>query len=513
MNELLPSHTEKPLTELVPASLREGRRHLMALTIMFVVVALVALGMAYTWPKTYQASTTILVTEDNIIRQLMEGRAVATSVEDRAAIAREVVFSRRVMDEVMRIGGWMEDNPTRADRDRRASHLEGRTKIDSPQDNLIVITYWDSQPERAQRVTEAFANLFIAESKEAKRRESREAYEFIAEQVEEYHIKLVSAERDLKTFRDSSEDARPGSGVEVSIRVAELRRDIENWRLERMDMQSRMVALAAQMNELEAVADVDSYQALLRQRIARAQDELDTLILDLTPRHPDVVRLRYQISDLKAELAEASQRMARDGERLFEQSPLQLELESAMAAVRREMAGMDARIEAAEEMLQAEIERRRRVSGSELQLAELTRDHDVNQRIYEDLVDRLENARLSMRMDEVGQGPAFDIHEPATVPAHAEGLRFIHVAAGGLVAAAALPLGMLLLLVRLDPRIRSPQAVERATNLPVVATVPTYWTPRERKRLWTRIRLTVALVVLTLIAYGVAGWLRLVVGG
>src|SRR5699024_3702516 len=124
-----------------------------------------------------------------------------------------------------------------------------------------------------------------------------------------------------------------------------------------------------------------------------------------------------------------------------------------------------------------------------------------NKTIYEDLLNRLENARLSMRLDEMGRGLTFSIHEPAVEAARPSGPRFLHMAAGGLMAAIAMPLGLLLLLVRVDPRLRSPEAIERTTQLPLLGTVPRYLTPRERQRLKTRVVVAVLLVTITLTAY------------
>ncbi len=510
MNQLPGNQQPLPLIELLPASLREMQRRLAWMAMLFVAIALITLAIAFTWPKQYYASTTILVSEDNIIRQLMEGRAVATSVYDRAAIAREVVFSRKVMDQVLEAGGWLESDTDPAERDRMARGVESRTTIGSRRDNLILVEYWDTDPVRAKTVTASFADLFMAESAEAKRRESREAYEFIAAQVAQYHSRLIDAELSLKEFRDASEEARPGSGLEVSARVSELRRDLANWRMEQEDLRSRMLALQGQVGELGSDTHLDSYQDQLRLQIARLQSELDTQLLDLTPRHPDVIRTRHRLEALRGELASSAERIRRgeDVSRTLH-SPIHQELGSALAGVRREIAGQEARIQAGEALLAEELERGRRVADSDMELAELSRDHEVNQSIYADLLDRLENARLSMRLDETGHGLTFSIHEPAIEPARPSGLRFLHIAAGGLTAAFGIPLGLILLLVRLDPRVRSPQALERAADLPLLAAMPRYWTKSDRRHWWIRVRLAVLALLVTILAFGGAGWWRL----
>ena len=512
MNQLPGSQQPLPLIELIPASLREMQRRLIWMVMLFVTVALISLAVAFSWPKQYHASTSILVSEDNIIRQLMEGRAVATSVYDRAAIAREVVFSRKVMDQVLLEAGWSPGDLSQAERDRLARNIESRTTIGSPRENLILIEYSDADPVRARTVAASFAELFMAESSEAKRRESREAYEFIAAQVAQYHSRLIEAELRLKRFRDTSEDARPGSGPEVSARVAELRREVETWRMQQRDLRSRMVALQGQLGELDTDTQLDSYQNQLRQQIARLQNELDSQMLDLTPRHPNVIRSRHRIEALRDELSSSAERIRR-GEDISRtlHSPLHQELGSALAGVRREIAGQEARIRAGENLLADELQRGRQVADSDMELAELSRDHEVNQTIYADLLNRLENARLSMHMDETGHGLTFTLHEPAIEPTRPSGLRFLHIASGGLMAAIAMPLGLILLLVRIDPRVRSPEALERAADLPLLIAMPRYWSNSDRGAWWARVRMAALAVLLTMLAFVGAGWWRLAI--
>ena len=111
MNQLPNVAEPLPLTEYLPASVREGQRHFLKLVLLFAAIGLCALTVAVTWPKQYRSTTSILVSEENIIRQLMDGRAVPTSIYARAAIAQEVIFSRKVMDDVLELGGWLDDDP------------------------------------------------------------------------------------------------------------------------------------------------------------------------------------------------------------------------------------------------------------------------------------------------------------------------------------------------------------------------------------------------------------------
>ena len=503
-----------PLIELLPAAAREADRRLTLLLVLFVVIAMTALVVGYFWPKTYVASTSVLVNEDNIIQELMEGRAVPTSVHDRRLIAREVMFSRRVMDEVLQAGGLVNDATTRAEREQIARLVEERTVVSAPRENLLLIEYRDNDPQRAFAITARFSELLISESRAAKLQESLEAYEFIAEQVVEYQEKLGRAEAKLSAYRESSPEARPGSLGEVNIRISELRRNIESWNLELLELRSRKTSLEAQLASESSEAGIQSWESQLRRRIGERQDELDDLLMELTPRHPDVVRVRGQVEQLRAELAQTQDpedgtTPAADEDR-FATSALHADLVARLGGVERDISALESRIAAAGELLDEERERALIVTESETGLAELSRSYDVNKEIYQDLLRRQENARLSLSLDEQGRGLTFSVQEPPEVPARASGIRFLHLAGTGLAAAFAVPLGLTLALVRLDPRVRSAAAIERQSGLPVIGEVFAVHTAQDRRRRHWRMIAAIAVAVLVLAAYAGVGWIKLV---
>ena len=95
------------LLPVVPVLLAECRRHALPIAATFGAVALLALLVGlFLLPRNYVASTTILARESDIIQPLLEGRAVATGVTDRAGMARQVIFSRKVLEDILATGGW-----------------------------------------------------------------------------------------------------------------------------------------------------------------------------------------------------------------------------------------------------------------------------------------------------------------------------------------------------------------------------------------------------------------------
>lgn len=474
---------------LLPVLVEEGRRRRVALGLVFGVIALAALVAGVLWPKKYEASTTILVQESNIIAPLMQGAATPTANANRAGIARAVILSRKVMDQVLAGGGWMARHPSPVEVDNIIHGIKARTNVQFSRDNLLTISYYDSDPERTYEVTRLFGQLFISESLASKQRESREAFEFIDNQVEAYKRKLTSAEEKLKAYRENNADARPGSDAATAARINELRSQVENARMDLMEKRSQEASLVAQLSGESEVSGVQTAEGFYRAQLADLQAQLDKLLLTYTDDYPDVVRVRHQMQDLQQQMAQAGRRKtapAANGapapEANVQFNPLYQQLKSNLSALRGDIAATTARMNASQTMLDQEMERSRRIAGSENATAELTRDYDVNRDVYQDLLKRRENARVSMNLDAKQQGLTFIVQNPAIMPLTPTGLRFMHFGLAGIALGLALPLGLLFGIARFDPRVRSAEQLERLTGLPTLATVPYYATPQDRRR-------------------------------
>ncbi len=492
--------------EYVKLVLKEGRRRIVVLTGIFAAIALLTfvLGL-FVVGRNYQVSVTILAQESDIIQPLLEGRAVPTGVTDRAGMARQIIYSRKVLSQAVENGGWAAGGMTALQKDRLMEEIQGRTLVTSPRADLVQITYRDNDPERAYRVTELLGGLFISETLATKSRESREAYEFIEKQVQEYHRKLTDAENNLQEYRSRNADAQPGSATDVHSRISALRTQVEQTRMALLEQQSREASIASQLSGESAVTSVQTRETLYRTRLIELQAELDRLLLTFTDRHPDVLRVRHQMEDVQRQLAQERDRAASGqsatGSEDSQLNPLYQELRSQLAQTRREVAATRSRMGVAESLLQGELDRSRRIAASESVLAELTRDYEVNREIYQDLLRRRENARVSMGLDLENRGLTLRVQDPATMPLRPTGLRFMHIAAAGLLAAVAIPLGLLWLLVRFDPRVRSPQLIEAHSRYPLLATIPAYPSPRERRRQVVNLTVGTCVVVAVLLLY------------
>lgn len=515
---------ERPTTlALVPVAVKEFRRHLLPLAAIFAGIALLVLAWGLLRDPTYTSSTTILVEDKNILGPLMEGRTVANDDVNRAVIANQVVVSRRIMGDILRVGGWMDDNPTPLEQDSLIDQIAGRTKVEvtdrgrarvpDPGLSLIKITYSDSDPDRAYRVTKRYGELLIAETAAAKARESRNAFEFIDSQVRRYQQTMAAAGGKLKDYRVANPDARPGADADVDSRIGELRRAVDSAQMDLIDLRSQEGQLRAQLSRESEFGGV-SRSSQQRARMAELQAERDRLALTYTDAHPDVVRVEHQMRELQQQYAQGgSSRMAGTPSIIgttASLNPLYGQLRGSLAEVRRQAAAAAARVSTAEAMLAREMARSRDIVSAEGTLSALTTDHEVNRELYQDLLRRRENARVAMSLDAGKTDFNFRIEEPARVPLRASGLRLMHFAGAGLLLAVAIPALLLTLLVKHDPRVRSPVQIERDLGLPVLGSIPVSYTRVAHAKLHRRALLAASLVLVVPLVYGVVLLLKLV---
>lgn len=482
---------EMQLEQIVKALIKETFRSRWLVVSVFVVANAAMFTAHALWPKGFAVSTSILVEDKNIVQPLMLGAAVATDVADRARNARELIFGRKIMDQVLELGGWLKEQQTPEQQQRLIERIAKRTAITQVGRNIIKIEYRDADPQRALITTQKFAELFIQENIRAQAAESSAAFDFIDKQTEEYRTKLARTENALKDLRSSNLVAQVGSENEIAARIKELQTRIERASQELREAELKGASLEAQVSGVAVAATSSARDEQYRERIVQLRSKLDALRLSYFDTHPDIVQLKLQIKNLTDEaIAERERREqeARTGRvepgQAAMMNPIYQKLRHELLQNKLLIESLTARIADAQAQLQEELSRGQNLHSGDARLADLTRDYQVNRDIYQDLLRRRENARVSMNLDRGRQGLTVRVLEPATVPLASQGLRFAHFFAGGILLGVAAPLGLLFARLQLDPRIRVGAAISSKQKVPLVASVPHMWTPGELR--WLR---------------------------
>ncbi len=481
-----------PSEQLFEVLAREAFVYRKAVVALFVVVSLCIAILGLYWPQRYTSSTTILVQDKNIIQPLMQGTAVDSGETSRASVARQMIYSHHIMAQLAHDTGWV-NSKTTPKQESYIIHgiLIPHTSITHVGDNrnLIRIQYTDSNPQRAYLTAKDLTNLFIATTLAAKAKESRDAFNFINQQVQQYRAKLTDVENALKKFQTANLTTRPGSEEQIGKRLSNLQDNIDKTSEELKETEIKENSLTRQLNgEARATAEYvleGQYEA----RIAKLQGQMATLQLNYRDTYPDIVQLKHEIADLRRDI-EVSRKKAQEaktgGDHLainesMVLNPLYQHLRQELSLTRTRIATLSVRLSDYRKFLAEELRRGREVHSGEATLAELTRDYTVNRDIYQDLLRRREVARVTMNLDKQKEGLTFQIQSHAELPHAPEGLRFADFIVGGCFLGLVLPIGLLYAKLQFDPRVCAESAIAEKMKLPLMAVIPHLFTPPENE--------------------------------
>jgi len=466
--------------DLFRSAIRELINFKTLAVVLFMAASFAVLVSGLFWPKKYITSSLLYADVSNIIQPLLKGRAEVTGF-DRSEQAREVIYTRRIMEEVGKKTGLLTPTMGQDQQESIINVLRLKTKVIPEGKNYFRIEYSHKLPDKSFEVLNALVNVFIEDSARKKREESYGAFKFIDAQVQTYKGQLELAEKNLKEFKAVNRD---GTEASVNARIGGLREAIGELSLTIAEQRNTVTLLEQQLRDeskyLQAKVKVDNYQS--RMQVLKAQ--LDQLRLSYTDSYPDVLALKDQIANLQKETDSVSGRqqvVSNSGEN--DVNPLFEDLRKSLAEARLQYSTQTRRLAYLENQLQEEFSRSARVAEGQAELSDLTRDYDVTRQVYEEMLERKESARLSMTLDIEGQGVSYKIQEPAIFPLRSAGLQFFHFAILGPFLGLLLPIGLVGAYVVLDPRVRS--AALLADQLPedieILGVIPHVNTPFSKR--------------------------------
>jgi len=479
---------------------KQVRKKLLWLIAGGALVSFLILMIGMNFEPKYETAVTIFADNQNVIKPLLEGQAsITVPKNERIRIVQETMFAPRLLDQVVKSTLNDQGAITGSDEMEEAmTKLRKEITLSAPASNYITISYSHPDPSTSFKVVNKVTSLFIEESAQNKRAESKSAYTFIDEQVKSYKNQLVEAENKLKAFEAANVD---GIDSQVNSSIAALRTTIDEISIDIEAEEVRIAALEVQLaNETRYAAN--NYNArVYRDRLSKLESRLDTLRLNYRDEHPDIIDMRLQIQDAKktiVEVEDASQNPQTGssdltGERIL--NPIYEELSGQLSEAKVNVQTKRHRLAANENRLQEQYQRRVRVAANQADLSELTRDYSVTKNIYEDLLERKERARISMTLDLAGQGVTYKVLEPAIFPVLPTGIRFLHFVIAGPIFGILIPLGMLITSIFFDHRIKFSDQLNELFPGIVLAVLP------EEAVRYQNWRLVSAAIVVVLVSY------------
>ena len=568
-----------PAFEALPWSLGDHfdalRRRATLAGLVFGSVMLLTLLVAFLWPPTYRSSGTVLIEQQEVPDEFV--RAAVTSYAEQ----RVRMIAQRVMttQNLLRIIREFELYPRRQKTEPRERLLErmrddiGLEMISAdvmdprqgrPTKATIAFTVsFDSRsPAIAAKVANEITTLFLNENLQTRRQLADDTEVFLRSEADRVGAELQALDQRLADFRSRHAGALPELAqvnIQLMTRLEEELR-ANDARIAALNQQ--LVFLESQLAQIDPVAPAYSESG---QRLPSAPERLKLLRTSLAsvsglygPEHPDVVRLKREITgleqlvgaaddgnDLVRQLETTKSRLAAARSRYSPEHPDVRLLERLVASIEDAMrrsgsAAASARatpppdnpayieIRAQREAARNErdslasrsAELRARIGDFEDRLARspevereynaLTRDLEGAQFKYQEVRQKQMAAQVAANLETEQKGERFTLIEPPLVPEEpVRPNRPLLLALGALLALAA-AVGAPVLAERAGGRVRNRRDLERLVNVAPLATIPWFDTGERqtagRPRLWWTVG--GALLALLLVALAVHVFLR-----
>jgi uncharacterized protein involved in exopolysaccharide biosynthesis len=232
--------------------------------------------------------------------------------------------------------------------------------------------------------------------------------------------------------------------------------------------------LDAQLANWKVVRSGEAAPETLDQQLTMLQEQLSALQSKYTPEHPDVIKTKNQIEQLKKRMGEAPTPKPAGSTRAGEiEPPVIQQLRAKMKQDDLNIADLTKRgnqIQGQIGVLQGRLQLSPAV---EQQYKELMRSYSSASDFYNDLLKRRDQAAVARDLSKEQEGEQFSMEDPPSLPMTPSFPKKIVFAGVGLGGGLAMGVALLYLLAAVDSSMHTERDVELCLKVPVLTLVPT----------------------------------------
>ncbi|OAQ20536.1 GumC family protein [Thermosulfurimonas dismutans] len=397
------------------------------------------------------------------------------------------------------------------------------------------LSYEGRDPVKVQQVANVLASLYLEYNLRAREEQASSTTAFLEQEIEELKKHMSVLEEKISKFKREHMGELP-EFVNINIQTIErLNRDLDDIEAQIRSLQERKVYLEGQLALVDPMAPIKTEEgkAVMSpvERLKYLRLKLISLRSTLSPNHPDIKKLKREIAALEAELGETDDtlekvkrlndlqaQLADLRSRLGPKHPDVLKLTKDIEALSQELSKVDPGAATAAEVslnrpdnpayinlltqiasIDVEIksleEERRRIKEKieeyqrrlentplvEKEYNALLRDYENARLKYNELMNKLMEARIAQELEESQSGERFTIIDPAQLPEKPYKPKRLAIVLIGFVLALGAGVGCMALTEYLDHSIKSPEELQRLVQAPVLSVFPYIETEEERR--------------------------------
>ena len=454
------------------------RRHKRTLILLAILGPALGYLLCFVLPKEYTSQTTILVDQPAVSASYVTD-INSGDLKQRLTTLQEQILSRSRLEAMInKFGLYPQERKQQVSMEVLVDKLRKKIAVtpvkpmaesNSTQLPGFIVKVSDRNPALAQKVCNEIASVFLQENQRVKHEQASGATVFLTKQLDDAKVKLDDQDAKLAAFKSRYAGMLPDEQPANLNLLAGLNTQLDaaTQALSRAQ-QDKSFAESVLAQQLAGQAG-DNPSA--QKQLAQMQSDLAGLLAKYTEDHPDVIRLRQSIADLKQKMASSAGASPATTTATVDTPEIQ--------QLRAQVHQYDATIKE-KTAQQHDVQRQINLYQSRLQTTPsveeqykvLTRDHESALTFYNDLLKKRSESAMYGDMNHQTQIGEFRVLDAANLPESPSFPNPLYFTLGGLVAGLALGVGLMGLRELRDKTLRTEEDVEFFLQLPTLANIP-----------------------------------------
>lgn len=443
-----------------------------------------ALGVVITvvLPGNYEATTRAYVNTESILQPLMQGMTVQPDFQGQVQMMARTLVSRPNLETIVQATGMDREIQSQNGREALMETLEKNIRFKAAGGaNFYSITYRNPSQETALKVVTTLLDLFAQSTRTGKTTDTKQAVDFIDQEIAKAKETLLQTENALKEFKIKHIEVMPNLAQDYVARSADIQKELQTARLEYRQAVNSRTALRARLEAIPeyvvagSTPNADGGGSETERRLEVTRKRLDDLLVRYTDNHPDVINTRQTIKELEALVRSEAARpidsrpgVGRVPNRVYQEMSLSMaEIDARVASLATRVAEAEAQAKKARQIALA-------IPKVEAEYIQLNRDYDSNKLNYEKLLSRRDAARLAGSIEENTGAREFRVVDPPRVSLKPVSPNRPLLLIATLLCSIMLGVGVALVREIKNPAFYEPNALKKATNVPLFGAITRY---------------------------------------
>jgi len=467
---------------------RMVRRHWWIPVLTTILIGAAALVATIVLPKKFTSTTVVLVEQPTVPTDIIKP-VVTDDLYHRLSSMSEQILSRSRLQPIIeklnlyageRNQTNMEEIVERLRKSIDVQLMQPMSGSDNRQPPGFHVSVTFGDPQMAQQICTEITSMFMEQNVKRREQQSADTTHFLSQQLDEAKAKLDEQDGKLAQFKRQYIGSLPEEEQTNLSLLNGLNSQLDATTQAISRAQQDKVATESMLSSQESIwkatqtgqQNPETEEA----QLTALQDQLTALLSKYTPEHPDVIKLKAQIDELKKRIsAEPAVKVAPAAVQAnLHEPPQLLQLRAKIKQDELSLADLIRRqnqIQEQSHILQGRVQASPMV---EQQYKELTRNYQTALDIYNDLLKKRENSAMATDLEHQQESETFRVLDAPSLPVTPSFPKKIVFLGGGLGGGFALGLAIMYLLAAIDKGMYTERDVEVCLKLPVLAAIQSF---------------------------------------